>query len=512
MSSPLSSTPPVPPAARMRTAPLILVLLGALLITIAGGIGIGGATVAALAGLQRDGDFLTSSTERFSFDSYALTSSQVEVNEVDGVEDLPAGLATLRLRATAADPGQAVFIGVARQDDVDAYLSSVHHTELRDLRTTPFRAVYRDVPGSGVPGPPAEQEFWTMSASGTGMQEITADLRAGNWAVVIMNADGSPAGAEDLQAGFRSTLFAPIGVALLLTAVLLLLVGIPLVLAGASGLGRGLDPSLSATRQGRLVSSAERHHLDSADAARDLLPHPASLSGSLRPGLSRWLWLVKWFLALPHAVILVLLWVACWVCTIAAGIVILFTGRYPATLFPFTVGVLRWTWRVQFYSSVLGTDKYPPFTLAPVDAYPADFHVPYPARLHRGLVLVKGWLLALPHLLILAVLTGAWSWTATGTDPGQFARTAGPSLLGILALVAGVALLFTARYPRPLFDFVMGISRWTYRVLAYVLLLRDEYPPFRLDQGPDEPDPQPQDPHTPGLVEAGRPSPAGLDR
>jgi hypothetical protein len=115
MSSPLGTVPPVPAAPRMRTGPLILVLLGALLITIAGGIGVSGATVAALAGLQRDGDFLTTSTERFDYDSYALTSTRTEVNEVDGIEDLPEGVATLRLRATAVEPGRALFIGVARQ-------------------------------------------------------------------------------------------------------------------------------------------------------------------------------------------------------------------------------------------------------------------------------------------------------------------------------------------------------------------------------------------------------------
>jgi hypothetical protein len=65
--------------------------------------------------------------------------------------------------------------------------------------------------------------------------------------------------------------------------------------------------------------------------------------------------------------------------------------------------------------------------------------------------------------------------------------TAGISLLGILVFVAGVALLFTGRYPRSLFDVIIGVNRWVYRVLSYVALMRDEYPPFRLDQGPHEP-------------------------
>jgi hypothetical protein len=63
----------------------------------------------------------------------------------------------------------------------------------------------------------------------------------------------------------------------------------------------------------------------------------------------------------------------------------------------------------------------------------------------------------------------------------------GLSLISVLVLIAGVALLFTARYPRTLFNLVVGINRWLYRVTTYAALLRDEYPPFRLDQGPLEP-------------------------
>lgn len=215
-------------------------------------------------------------------------------------------------------------------------------------------------------------------------------------------------------------------------------------------------------------------------------PYPVRLRGELDEPLSRWLWLVKWVLAIPHYVVLFFLWIAFAVLTLAAGVAILFTGRYPRALFDFNVGVIRWSWRVQFYTyAVLGTDRYPPFTLARTD-YPADFDVDYPERLSRGLVLVKWWLLAIPHLLIVAAFAGGVE-VGTGAD----ATTTTVPLLGVLVLIAAVALLFTGRYPRGLFDFLLGIARWLYRVLAYVALMRDEYPPFRLDQGPHEPGPAP---------------------
>jgi hypothetical protein len=207
--------------------------------------------------------------------------------------------------------------------------------------------------------------------------------------------------------------------------------------------------------------------------------YPLRLEGHLDPETSRWLWLVKWLLVVPHLIVLAFLWVAVALLTVVALVAIVITGRYPRTIFDFTVGVLRWSWRVAFYSiGAFGTDRYPRFSLEPDPTYPADLDVPYPERVSRPLALVK-WLLALPHLIIVGVLSGGLAelW------PGHFAG----GITSVLALLGAVTLAVTGRYSPALFDMVVGLHRWVYRVAAYVLLLRDEYPPFRLDAGGSDP-------------------------
>jgi hypothetical protein len=177
-------------------------------------------------------------------------------------------------------------------------------------------------------------------------------------------------------------------------------------------------------------------------------------------------------------------------------VAIVVTGRYPRAIFEFNVGVLRWTWRVQYYAiGAFGTDRYPPFTLADDPAYPAHLEVEYPQRLSRGLALVKWWLLAIPQYLIIALFTGGMAWW--GVDAGSHSGVPnagyGPGswtsigLIGLLAVIAGVVLLVTGRYPGQLYNFVLGLNRWVLRVAGYAGLMTDRYPPFRLDMGGHDP-------------------------
>ena len=242
------------------------------------------------------------------------------------------------------------------------------------------------------------------------------------------------------------------------------------------------------------------------------MPYPVRVDAAPEPSASRGLWLVKWLLLIPHFVVLFFLWVAFCVVSVIAFFAILITGRYPRPLFDFNLGVLRWTWRVNYYGyGALGTDRYPPFTLAEVADYPAHLDVPYPERLSRGLVLIKWWLLALPHYIVLSILVGGGLWaTSNATTDGWNAVASGGGLVALLVLIAAIVLLFTGRYPKSLYDFVLGMDRWALRVAAYTALMTDRYPPFRLDQGGTDPATEPAGPTPPapsGPAVAGQPAP-----
>ena len=172
--------------------------------------------------------------------------------------------------------------------------------------------------------------------------------------------------------------------------------------------------------------------------------------------LSRWLIFVKWLLAIPHFLILYALGAVVNIITFIAWFAILFTKRYPRGLFDFVVNVNRWNANVLAYYGLF-RDEYPPFSWEPGN-YPVTYEVDYPEELSRWLIFVK-WLLAIPHFIVLMFLYIA---------------------AFVAWFIAWLAVLFTGRFPRGLFDFIVGVVRWNYRVNAYTNLLRDDYPPFSL--------------------------------
>ena len=185
--------------------------------------------------------------------------------------------------------------------------------------------------------------------------------------------------------------------------------------------------------------------------------YPVTFDVDYPEELSRWLIFVKWLLAIPHLIVLYGLNVAASMITFIAFFIILFTKRYPRELFGFVVNINRWSANVYAYAFLM-RDEYPPFSWD-AGQYPVTYDVEYPEELSRWLIFVK-WLLAIPHIIVMALLfIGAF-----------FALT-----------ISWFAILFTGRCPESIFNFLVGVFRWQFRVNAYTNLLRDEYPPFSLE-------------------------------
>jgi hypothetical protein len=469
----------------MRAARIVAVIAGALMAFAGFGATAGGVALVSIHATQRDSaGYYRTPTERFDTSTAVLTT-RLDLGSAGRSGDVaPAHpIGTVQIRATAVGE-RPLFIGIAAKATVDGWLAGAAYQEVTGARSGPFRAQTKTVTGERSLPPPGEQTFWVASVSGTGTQTLTWTSEPGNWTVVLMNADARPGVAADVSAGARTGLLLPVGLIVGGIGVLLLAGGLVMIMTALRGTAVAAAPNAPAVPG----------------------TYPVRLDGRLDQP-SRWLWLVKWLLVIPHLVVLALLWLAFVVLTVMAGFGILFTGRYPKSIFDFNVGVLRWNWRVTYYAySALATDRYPPFSLRPDPTYPADFTVDYPQRLSRGLVLVKWWLLAIPHYIVVGLLAGG-GYVGWSSRNGQDWRPATGGLIGILVLVAAVMLLFSGRYPKSLYDLVMGLNRWVYRVVAYAALMRDEYPPFRLDAGGTDPGSRPVPPPPPPPQSPGPQSP-----
>jgi hypothetical protein len=498
MAAETPSTPPPPPAqkrARWSVGHILLVVFGSIVALLGVALlGAGGTALWADRAERDDDGYLTTPTEPFETETFAITSESIDLFEGgEGGEWLLTEGVLGKVRISGESSGGDLFIGIGPTDEVDAYLDGVEHDEVRDIDFDPFSVDYRRFRGGEPSGPPGEQGFWVASASGSGRQSAVWEAESGDWTIVLMNADGSAGVAADVSAGAEAGFLLWLAIGLLLAGALVLAGGVTMIVFGVRGAsGRGTTTTPAAAAEGAAVAPVA--------AARPTV-YPSALHGELDSDLSRWLWVVKWLLAIPHYIVLAFLWLAFTVLTVVAFFAILFTGRYPRGIFDFNLGVLRWTWRVGFYSYwALGTDRYPPFSLGEEPDYPATLHIEYPERLSHWLPLVK-WLLAIPHLILVGIFVGGWGWGWDWDGSWAFGIA---GLVGVLVVIAGFVLLFTGRYPPSLFDFALGLDRWVFRVAAYVSLMRDEYPPFRLDMGQTEPAEPEQPASTP---EAGPPAP-----
>ncbi len=442
----------------MSTGRVVGIVVGSLvLLTGLGFVLGGGAALVAERVLADDNGFVSLRSTPISQDAHAVVAPAL----IDG----PSWFwwrhaVTLRLDITGrGTDAKAMFVGLADRVDAERYLAGVQYVEVRNLRfqsgdpTQRPRLETRAVTGTVIPPAPSTQNFWLASATGTRTQSMEWRIEPGDYCLILMNADGSRGIDAMASIGIKAPIAIAIAAVVLGIGAVLFALGLLAIILAARhrGAGPGVPTEGPAT-----------------SAPGSASKYPLSLHAEYSEVLSPALWLVKWFLLIPHYIVLGFLWMgfACsWVVSLAA---ILFTGRYPRGLFEYNVGVLRWTWRVSFYGyQALATDKYPPFTLR-AGGYPADLDIPYPEKLSRRLALVKWWLLAIPHYLIIGILVGM------GSQCG--------GLVVLLTLIAGVILLFSSRYPRDLFQIVVGANRWAFRVLAYASLMTDEYPPFRLEE------------------------------
>jgi hypothetical protein len=444
---------------------IALIVVGSLLALFSLGLLAAGGVGVAVHATQRDDDgYYQTRFERLESDGYAIRSENLDLG-TDGAEEWifdEGRLGTVRILARSS-LGRTLFIGIGPEDDVDEYLAGVPHDVVRDIDVDPFRVRYRGEQGTRAPAPPGDQRFWAA----TGERELVWEVEEGDWVAVVMNAGGARGVIAEVSVGAKTSLLIWVAGFALGIGVLLGLVAVLLIALGARG-EHAAAPGVPPEPAGPTAPAV------SPEPAVPPAAYPVQLTGELEPNLSRWLWLVKWLLLIPHVFVLVFLWAAFAVVTVVAFFSILFTGRYPRGLFGFNLGVLRWTWRVAWYGYAgLGTDRYPPFTLADAD-YPARLEIPYPERLSRGLVLVKWWLLAIPHYIVIGFFTGGGPW--------WWDNSYWPGLIGVLVLFAAVVLLFRGSYPRSLFELVLPMNRWVARVVAYVALMRDEYPPFRWER------------------------------
>ena len=187
--------------------------------------------------------------------------------------------------------------------------------------------------------------------------------------------------------------------------------------------------------------------------------YPVHLDIDHQEEYSRFMPLIKWLLAIPHYIVLLVLGIGAFFVVIISFFAVLFTGRYPRGMFDYMVGVHRWAFRVIAYTDLM-VDPYPPFTLDDDPSYPVQFDIEYPEQVSIVGGRWSHWLLVIPYAIAAYLIY----------------------YLGrILVFFAFFTILFTKRYPEGMFNIVRISLHWLARASAYENWMVTRYPPFEWD-------------------------------
>ncbi len=234
-SSPAAG-PPAPTGRRRSTGHIVAIVVGCLLLLPAGGLVLGGGGLAVAQAVATDDDgYFRFSIDRVASDGVAVGTTDLWLDDADAEAPWVFDFldVDVRLRATGAGATDDLFVGIARAQDVQRYLAGAAWSEVVEVNDRFPR--YREIDGVAEIEPPVDQDFWTTSRSGSGEQELTWAARGGRWSIVVMNADGSPDVAADVEIGVRSGAVTPIAITLLVVGGVLLAGAVVLIVVGARG-------------------------------------------------------------------------------------------------------------------------------------------------------------------------------------------------------------------------------------------------------------------------------------
>ncbi len=472
----------------MRPAKIAAIVGGVLLVLIGLALLLPGGFLLWLHGTQRDSDgFYTTPNRVLTTSAYALTTPDVDLGSDWTWAWLPKGdAAAVRIQAESTGDA-ALFIGIGPTDRVVEYLAGVAHDEVEVSGFAPWHASvdYRHTDGGAPSSGPSQQDFWVAEAQGSGSQTLDWPVESGKWTAVLMNADGSAHVTADVTLGARFGALVYIAIGITAGGVILLAVGILLIVLGARRRRTEppAGPALMATSLPNQPVQVTAAQGPQDPQSAQVPPSPPSSTYPAFPltftvdypdrplnrlsSFFRCLWII------PIGIIAGLVasgtitghgheylwaWGVGGLLFAPVLLMLLFRRKYPRWWFDWNLNLTRFLMRVTVYGQLL-RDEYP--STDEEQAVHLDFPYPDVQQLSQGLPLIK-WFLAIPHWIVLFFL-----WIGAVVS----------------VVIAWFAILFTGRYPRGLFDYVVGVNRWMLRVDAYaILLITDEYPPFSLSE------------------------------